>query len=214
MLNPGDVVPIDILLFDETAGIGGQSPEISIERVSTSEFLQDDDVTWSSTYNTRPMTERTGNDHVEFTYRYLFTVPLDAGGGEFFDWSVKIAVAGNTYFKKGRLYVSTAGAGFTTERIRVFLFDNTQTYPAESPVISIERVSDGLFWDGASWVAAYTTLAMDNLFVDLGANDHWNGVYEYAFTIPNAAEMYDWSVESPVAGFQQYHKGRICAVIV
>ena len=69
----------------------------------------------------------------------------------------------------------------STVNIRIFLFNRATALAGRSVSVSIERVSDGKFWDGADFdPGSYTGVAM----TEKSGNVHYEGVYEYNFAIP------------------------------
>ena len=212
MIQPGAVAPIDIFLWDDNAIVTSESVEVSIEDVLDGTMLQDN-LSWAVGYNTLAMTELAGNAHLEGIYRYLFTTP--SAPFRMYDWSVKHihAASGFTFWKKGRVYVSPEVLAGTTEHIRIFGHDQETIYAGESANVSIRRASDGYYWNGSAFQAAYTTNIMDDLNDTFGT-DHYEGVFEYQFEIPaGQIEVYDWSVKFEPSGWLQYFKGRICAIV-
>ena len=100
----------------------------------------------------------------------------------------------------------------STANIRVFLFNGAAALAGRSVSVSIERVSDGKFWDGVDFdPGSYTAVAM----TEKTGNIHYEGVYEYNFAIPAAdgEDQYDWSVKFTEGGWQTYFKGRIATVL-
>lgn len=94
-------------------------------------------------------------------------------------------------------------------KIRVFIYDGTQPVTGLSLVISIERLVDGFFWDGASFVTGFRTNAMTEL---TPSNTHNDGVYEYSFPTEAAPQerVYDWSNTHPISAFRDIiTRGRI-----
>ncbi|MCH8052889.1 MAG: hypothetical protein IH895_02415, partial [Planctomycetes bacterium] len=66
----------------------------------------------------------------------------------------------------------------STVKIRVFLFNGAEALAGRSVNLSIERLSDGKFWDAADFdPGSYTTIAM----TEKTGNVHYEGVYEYNF---------------------------------
>lgn len=93
-----------------------------------------------------------------------------------------------------------------TVRIRPPLWDGAQMLTGKTVVVSIERQSDGFFWDGAAFPDGdYRTVAM----TELAGNVHVEGVYEYVFLTPSAIAVYDWSVKYVAGSLTTYFKGRI-----
>lgn len=93
--------------------------------------------------------------------------------------------------------------------IRVYMFDGENTFTGESPVVVIERLSDGKFWDGNSWESAQTELAMSDLS---DGTDHLDGVYEYQFTddASTSPQEYEWSVYHEATGsYRRCWRGRL-----
>lgn len=91
-------------------------------------------------------------------------------------------------------------------RIRAALWDGAQMLTGKTVNVSIERVSDGFFWNGSAFPdSTYRTVAM----AELSGNVHVEGVYEYAFTTPNAIETYDWNVKFVDGSLLTYFKGSI-----
>ncbi len=100
----------------------------------------------------------------------------------------------------------------STANIRIFLFNGAAAMAGRSVSVSIERVSDGEFWDGADFdPGTYTAVAM----TEKTGNVHYEGVYEYNFAIPAAdgEDQYDWSVKFTEGGWLTYFKGRIATVL-
>ncbi len=100
----------------------------------------------------------------------------------------------------------------STVNIRIFLFNGAAALAGRSVSVSIERLSDGTFWDGADFdPGSYTTVAM----TEKTGNVHYEGVYEYAFAIPVAdgEDRYDWSVKFAEGGWLTYFKSRIATVL-
>ena len=100
----------------------------------------------------------------------------------------------------------------STVNIRIFLFNGAAALSGRSVSVSIERVSDGKFWDGADFdPGTYTAVAM----TEKTGNVHYEGVYEYNFAIPTAdgEDHYDWSVKFTEGGWLTYFKGRISTVL-
>ena len=100
----------------------------------------------------------------------------------------------------------------STVNIRVFLFNGAEALLGRSVNLSIERLSDGKFWDGADFdPGSYTAVAM----TEKTGHVHYEGVYEYNFTIPVAdgEDHYDWSVKFTEGGWLTYFKGRISTVL-
>ena len=95
-----------------------------------------------------------------------------------------------------------------TVKIRVPLWDGQQLLTDKTVNVSIERVSDGKFFDGDWDPGTYATVEM----TELTGNAHREGVYEYVF-VPDAAGTYDWSVKYTEGAFTTYFKGRIIAGI-
>ncbi len=96
----------------------------------------------------------------------------------------------------------------STVNIRVLLFNGAAALAGRSVSVSIERVSDGKFWDGVDFdPGSYTAVAM----TEKTGNVHYEGVYEYNFAIPAAdgEDHYDWSVKFTEGGWLTYFKGRI-----
>ncbi|MCZ6653659.1 MAG: hypothetical protein O7D91_11610 [Planctomycetota bacterium] len=100
----------------------------------------------------------------------------------------------------------------STVNIRVFLFNGAEALVGRSVNLSIERVSDGKFWDGVDFdPGTYTVVAM----TEKTGHVHYEGVYEYNFAIPVAdgEDHYDWSVKFTEGGWLTYFKGRIATVL-
>ena len=100
----------------------------------------------------------------------------------------------------------------STVNIRVFLFNGAAGLAGRSVSVSIERVSDGKFWDGVDFdPGSYAAVAM----TEKTGNVHYEGVYEYDFAIPAAdgEDHYDWSVKFAEGGWLTYFKGRISTVL-
>lgn len=100
----------------------------------------------------------------------------------------------------------------STVNIRVFLFNGAAALEGRTVNLSIERLSDGKFWDGADFdPGTFTTVTM----TEKTGNSHYEGVYEYNFAIPPAdgAERYDWSVKFSEGGWLTYFKGGITSVL-
>ncbi len=100
----------------------------------------------------------------------------------------------------------------STANIRVFLFNGAAALAGRSVSVSIERVSDGKFWDGVDFdPGSYTAVAM----TEKTGHVHYEGVYEYNFAIPAAdgEDHYDWSVKFTEGGWLTYFKGRIATVL-
>ena len=100
----------------------------------------------------------------------------------------------------------------STVNIRVFLFNGAEALLGRSVNLSIERLSDGKFWDGVDFdPGTYTVVAM----TEKTGHVHYEGVYEYAFAIPVAdgEDHYDWSVKFTEGGWLTYFKGRIATVL-
>ena len=100
----------------------------------------------------------------------------------------------------------------STVNIRVFLFNGAEALVGRSVNLSIERLSDGKFWDGVDFdPGTYTVVAM----TEKTGHVHYEGVYEYAFAIPVAdgEDHYDWSVKFTEGGWLTYFKGRIATVL-
>lgn len=95
----------------------------------------------------------------------------------------------------------------STAKIRIFLFNGAAAQTGKTVNLSIERLSDGLYWDGDFSPGTYGTVAM----TEKTGNVHLEGVYEYSFAIPSAdgQETYDWSVKFADGGWTTYFKGRI-----
>ncbi len=69
----------------------------------------------------------------------------------------------------------------STANIRIFLFNGAAALAGRSVSVSIERVSDGKFWDGADFdPGSYTAVAM----TEKTGNVHYEGMYEYDFANP------------------------------
>lgn len=99
-----------------------------------------------------------------------------------------------------------------TVNIRIFLFNGAAALTGRTVNLSVERLSDGKFWDGADFApGSYTTVAM----TEKTGNVHHEGVYEYNFAIPFAdgEDHYDWSVKFSEGGWLTYFKGRITTVL-
>ncbi len=94
--------------------------------------------------------------------------------------------------------------GGSTVNIRVFLWDGGAIVTGESPVVSIERESDGTYWNGT----IFTTYNANALVEDTG-NVGVEAVYTYAFVTPIGVAGYDWSVKHTIGGQAAYWKGRI-----
>jgi len=100
----------------------------------------------------------------------------------------------------------------STVNIRIFLFNGATALTGRSVSVSIERVSDGMFWDGVDFdPGSYTAVAM----TEKTGNIHYEGIYEYNFAIPAAdgEDHYDWSVKFTEGGWLTYFKGRIATVL-
>ena len=100
----------------------------------------------------------------------------------------------------------------STVNIRVFLFNGAEALVGRSVNLSIERLSDGKFWDGVDFdPGTYTVVAM----TEKTGHVHYEGVYEYNFAIPAAdgEDHYDWSVKFTEGGWLTYFKGRIATVL-
>ncbi len=96
--------------------------------------------------------------------------------------------------------------------IRIFLFNGAAALTGRTVNLSIERLSDGKFWDDIDFApGTYTTVAM----TEKTGNVHYEGVYEYNFAIPAAdgEDHYDWSVKFSEGGWLTYFKGRISTVL-
>lgn len=95
-------------------------------------------------------------------------------------------------------------------KIRVFLYDGTtvQTGLAVGDrQLAIERVDDGLFWNGSTWQAGFTTVTMTEIS---NGDSHTDGVLEYDFTTDSDVEhIYDWSHELDLGTRPIFHRGRI-----
>ena len=71
----------------------------------------------------------------------------------------------------------------STVNIRILLFNGAAALTGRTVNLSIERLSDGKFWDGVDFdPGSYTTVAM----TEKTGNVHYEGVYEYDFPIPGA----------------------------
>lgn len=81
-------------------------------------------------------------------------------------------------------------ASGSTVPIRVLLYDGATAQTGETVVVSIERLSDGKYWDGAAWQSSYQPLAMS----ELSGNVHLAGMYQYLFVTPTSPDRYDWRV--------------------
>ena len=100
----------------------------------------------------------------------------------------------------------------STVNIRIFLFNGAAALTGRTVNLSIERLSDGKFWDGVDFdPGGYTTVAM----TEKTGNVHYEGVYEYGFPIPAAdgEDRYDWSVKFTEGGWLTYFKGRITTML-
>ena len=100
----------------------------------------------------------------------------------------------------------------STVNIRIFLFNGVTALTGRTVSVSIERASDGTFWDGVDFdPGSYTAVAM----TEKTGNVHYEGMYEYNFAIPAAdgEDHYDWSVKFVEGGWLTYFKGRISTVL-
>ncbi len=100
----------------------------------------------------------------------------------------------------------------STVNIRIFLFNGAAALAGRSVSVSIERLSDGKFWDGTDFdPGSYTAVAM----TEKTGNVHYEGMYEYDFAIPVAdgEDQYDWSVKFTEGGWLTYFKGRVATVL-
>jgi len=100
----------------------------------------------------------------------------------------------------------------STVNIRIFLFNGAAALAGRSVSVSIERLSDGKFWDGTDFdPGSYTAVAM----TEKTGNVHYEGMYEYDFAIPVAGgeDQYDWSVKFTEGGWLTYFKGRVATVL-
>ena len=95
-----------------------------------------------------------------------------------------------------------------TVNIRVFVYDGTAAITGLTPALTIERLSDNQFWNGAAWQAAHTTVAMAEL---TPSNSHNDGTYEYDFATEAAPteNVYDWSVVHSLGSRKLISRGRI-----
>ncbi len=101
----------------------------------------------------------------------------------------------------------------STVNIRIFLFNGAAALAGRSVSVSIERLSDGKFWDGVDFdPGSYTAVAM----TEKTGHVHYEGVYEYDFAIPidDGEDHYDWSVKFTYCGWMTYFKGRISTVLI
>jgi hypothetical protein len=94
-----------------------------------------------------------------------------------------------------------------TVNIRVPLWSGSEMLTGKTVNVSIERHSDGKFWDGDSFETSYGTVVMS----ELTGNVHNEGVYQYAFAVPAGVAMYDWSVKYVEGALTTYFKGSISA---
>lgn len=98
-----------------------------------------------------------------------------------------------------------------TVPIRILLWDGSAILTGKTVVVSIERLSDGKFWNGSSFPdTTYRTVSM----TEQSGNVHVEGVYQYSFAHPTAdsVEGYDWGVKYNTGGVLAYWKGRIWTV--
>ncbi len=93
----------------------------------------------------------------------------------------------------------------STVKIRVLMYDGSTAQTGLTVNVSVERISDGKFWDGAAWQAAYQALAM----TELSGDAHKAGVYQYSFATPTAVGVFDWRVTYNGASFDRAFAGRI-----
>lgn len=99
----------------------------------------------------------------------------------------------------------------STVNIRIFLFNGAAALAGRTVALSIERVGDGKFWDGADFEpGGYVAVSMS----EKTGHAHYEGVYEYNFSIPTSdgEQVYDWSVKFSETGWTSYFKGRMVTV--
>jgi len=77
-----------------------------------------------------------------------------------------------------------------TVPIRVLMYDGATAKTGLTVNVSIERLSDGYYWTGAAWQAAYVAVGMS----ELSGDAHLAGVYEYNFVTESTVSAYDWRV--------------------
>ena len=100
-------------------------------------------------------------------------------------------------------YVNTGD----TVKIRVFLWNGSAALAGKTVNVSIERLSDGAFYDGDYDPGTYAALGMS----ELTGNAHKEGVYEYSFATQSTEDVYDWVVKYEEGDFLTYFRGRIIA---
>ena len=94
-----------------------------------------------------------------------------------------------------------------TVKIRVFLWNGSAALAGKTVNVSIERLSDGAFYDGDYDPGTYAAPEM----TELTGNAHKEGVYEYSFVTQATEDVYDWVVKYEEGDFLTYFRGRIVA---
>jgi Cu/Ag efflux protein CusF len=92
-------------------------------------------------------------------------------------------------------------------QLKTFLWDGLAPVTGATVSVSIERVSDGYYWNGTAFQAAYVALDM----TERSGNAHKEGEYIYNFTPPtvDGVEAYNWSCKYADDPTLIYVKGRI-----
>lgn len=103
--------------------------------------------------------------------------------------------------------MSESGVVGDTFTIRVYLYDGVAAVTGLTPDLTIERVSDGQYWNGAAFQAGFVQVTM----TELSGNEHYAGLYEYDFAPPAAdgEESYDYSQVETIGGRLFVHRDRL-----